>query len=437
MSSITKSQARSSIKSLSHELSNLTPSALIELYEIDLSTLLDAKSLPNLSAQAQQVGFAGEAGSVLRFHNNVKVFNSTVIWNKKTYYPAPIEATGFENSSRGTLPTPLLTIASQSDEGTKIISLLRHQILKNGDIIGAKVTRRRTFAKYLDWENFEFASSPTPTGKRPFSPRIQELPDGYEPDPNAELPKDVYFIERKTAENKRTIAYQLSSILDLEGVKIPRRVIIADKCNFSYRGPGCWYQHIERGVENQGVKYVNGEYVGGQQNVPVLQKAELNTTDMKLPNLAPPVATDKDELIGNITGKPTPYYTGDLNMSEWREDSIRKDKQGNPIVTPDGKALSYQKNDFVYLIKNKIKYYFVAKVDITKDINKKNPPPHGEHWVADNCSKTLNGCRLRWGVNGAVAIGDSGCQIGKEIDGGKGGLPFGGFPAARKVGGGR
>ena len=339
------------------------------------------------SRQAKvQTGFnQATPDNVLRFHNNIKVFNSTIKWQGNTYIPAPIQATGFENSSRGTLPTPILSISSQSETGTDQLALLRYEILKLGDIIGAKVTRRRTFAKYLDWDNFTAAISES---------RLAELPDGYEPDPNAELPRDIYFIERKTAENKNTIQYQLSSILDLEGIKIPRRTIISDKCNWNYRGPGCWYQHRE----------------GTEDPIPILEKADLRTGDINLPKDAPPVANDKDERIAGLLD--TDQRTVDsAGIGEW---------------SPD---YGYAKTQFVYITKDKIKYYFVAKTSVPTN----TPPPNSTYWIADECSKTLNGCRLRWGTGGSVSQGS--CSIGPvgNAAGTQGGLPFGGFPAARKV----
>ena len=411
---ITTQKARSSIKSLVFELNNLTPSAIITLFEIDLTSVLDAKSIPDLSEGKVQSGFnQATPDNTLRFHNNIKVFDSTIIWQGNTYIPAPIQATGFENSSRGTLPTPILSISSQSETGTDQLALLRYEILKLGDIIGAKVTRRRTFAKYLDWDNFQAAVSES---------RLAELPDGYEPDPNAELPRDIYFIERKTSENKNTIQYQLSSVLDLEGIKIPRRTVISDKCNWNYRGPGCWYQHAE----------------AKENPIPILEKAGLKYKydsqgklaiegGMILPLDAPPIANDKDEILASLleTDQATVQSAG---IGEWNvtpKKQNTKDAAGNPII------VSYKKNDYVYIEKNDIKYYFVAKVNIPPETNEKYPPPNGQYWMSDECSKTLNGCRLRWGAGGSATQGD--CQIGPVFDGSAGGLPFGGFPAARKV----
>ena len=56
---------------------------------------------------------------------------------------------------------------------------------------------------------------------------------------------------------------------------------------------------------------------------------------------------------------------------------------------------------------------------------KANPPPDTEYWVADQCTKTITGCKFRW----------QNPEIGFESKlGGPMGaaLPFGGFPALKK-----
>ena len=404
---LTISEARSSIKSLTFELTNLTPSSLITLFEIDMTSILTANQAVSLASEAVGVVKTGSfRDNTLRFHNNIKVFNSEIQWQGKTYYPAPIDATGFENSSKGTLPTPILSLSSQTKEGMEQLSLLKYEILKFGDIIGAKVTRHRTFAKYLDWNNFVFNPN-TPK----LSPNAQELPEGYEPDPNAELPLDIYYVERKTAENKSTIQYQLSSVLDLEGTKVPRRIIIADKCNWQYRGPGCWYQHAYDGEKEK-------------NEIPILQKADLTKKDFNLPATAPAVASIKDEKIYTALQIPLQAAGENHDQGPWK---------GEFGDDPD-REHAYAKGNYVYIEKDKIKYYYVAKENLPLDINKKNPPPNKTYWMADQCSKSLNGCRLRWGAEANVARGTGATRcpiVGNE------GLPFGGFPAARKAAGGR
>ena len=395
-------RAKSSIKSLNFELSNLSPSYLLSLFEIDLNHLIKNSGI-NLQNQASQIGI-GTTGSVstnvndgvLRFHNNVKALNSFIIWRGKTYYPAPISAEGFESTTKGTLPQPTLTIASQSETGTDQLALLKHQIREFGDIIGCKVTRRRTFAKYLDRSNFAYKAS--------LSEKAQQLPQGYEPDPYAQLPEDIYFIERKQTENKSVITYQLSSVLDTEGTKLPKRVIVSDKCVWQYRGIGCWYQHADDDEKNK--NYSDDKFP------PILKKAEISKLgnapagSYGLPSRAPVVANDKDELIAPLVG-------------------------GN--ITPTGPwspSKTYSKGDVVYIIdesKDNIKYYFACKKNITEsEIGSFSVPPNSEYWIADECSKSLTGCRLRWGSSKG-AVDATGCSIKK------GELPFGGFPAARKI----
>jgi phage-related protein len=84
-----ETRAKSSIKSLNFELSNLTPSALVTMFEIDLNKLIQTKGI-NLQDQARDVNFGGDVNDgILRFHNNINIFNSYIIWRGKTYYPAP------------------------------------------------------------------------------------------------------------------------------------------------------------------------------------------------------------------------------------------------------------------------------------------------------------------------------------------------------------
>ena len=397
-----EAQVKSSIKSVNFELTNLTPGSLVTFFEIDLSSLLEDKGI-TLAGQAAEIGFGRSLkDGVMRFHNNIKIFNSYIKWNKNTYYPAPINAEGFESTSTGTLPTPTLSIASQSETGSDQLALLRHEIAKFGDIIGAKVTRRRTFAKYIDAANFSVkGASKLKQGERAF-----QIPDGYEPDPYAELPKEIYYIERKEVENKSIIKYTLSSILDLEGIKLPKRTIISDKCVWQYRGIGCWYQHATENEIDSG-------------KIPLLEKAELTKlpeaqprSSNGLPRNAPPVANDKDEtitsLLGGVNLKTGLTHRELGDGAKWSPDMI------------------YFKGNYVYLEKEKIKYYFVCKKNMAdKEKGPSFMPPNTNYWIADECSKSLTGCRMRWGTEGKVQ--DRGCGIKK------GNLPFGGFPAARKV----
>jgi lambda family phage minor tail protein L len=60
-------------------------------------------------------------------------------------------------------------------------------------------------------------------------------------DPSQEFPLDVFYIEQKTSENAIAITWTLSSILDLEGVRLPRRLITQNYCQWKYRSSECGY----------------------------------------------------------------------------------------------------------------------------------------------------------------------------------------------------
>ena len=385
---VDKEQAKKSIKSLMHELTNLTPSSLMTLFEIDFTNVVQSIN-SSLVKDSNEIGlfpnFEQGKENILRFHNNIKVFNSYIIWQGKTFFPAPIMAEGFEITSRGVLPSPTLSLTSQTEEGIEAMSIIRRVIRKYGDIVGAKVTRIRTFAKFLDKNNFSDISSPD--SQRGIY--ASNFPEEYEPDPYAELPRDVFFVERKASEDKNSINYELSSSLDVEGVKLPRRVVTASKCGFTYRGCGCFYE----GDGNSAQSLADHVY----------KKCGIRRTDLTLPEDAPPVATINDQNIKDMIGVSEFVFKGRYSSKAF-----------------------YESGDYIYMEKNGVRYYFVAKVDIPATENTEYSPPNPDFWIADLCSKTLQGCRKRWGAQGSVIIGES-------EDFKKGELQFGGFPNATKL----
>lgn len=164
--------------------------AIIEMYEIDLSTIGE--------------GFTGQ----YFLTNEVMPDNSFVQWKGQTYTALPLQAGGFDITTKGQIPQPEITIAN-------VLGSFSSLVTSADDLIGAKVTRRRTLFKYLD--------------------------NGPTPDSTQEFPDDIFYIERKTAETNVAISWQLASKIDLEAVLLPRRVITQDHCLWKYRGSECGY----------------------------------------------------------------------------------------------------------------------------------------------------------------------------------------------------
>jgi lambda family phage minor tail protein L len=349
-------------QSIHEEISSLTPSAPIYLYEIDLSQI----SLTLTNSNGAQPNENG----ILRIYNDYNLFKiinneyGTIKWQGNFYYPFPIYADGFEYNSVGTLPTPRLTIANFSPDksNNSLYKYLRMQIESLGDIVGSKVSRIKTFLKYLDPSNFNDNINP-----------YNSNPSLYE----VELPRDIYYIDRKNIENKSVIEYQLASILDVENITLPGRTILAKKCPFQYRGEGCIYEYNSRLTSLHSGIYANIDNPG---------------ITVKGLQTAPPVATDNNQLfIGGIfpTGLPgtagntaISRITGSLgNLGQWKN------------------SQTYTSGDFVFLEKNMLKFYYVCTNPHNSNIF--NAPPNTTYWTADSCAKDISSCRLRWLKNPA------------------------------------
>lgn len=176
------------------EIFKLNPSALIELFEVDATSL---------------------GGSVLRFHPGTNGLTQNVVWGGNTYIRFPIDISGFEFNGQGQFPRPRLKVSNA-------LSAITTLLLAYSDFIGAKVTRKRTLYRYLDAVNF---------------------PGGVNPDADSStyFSEDIYYVDRKVSEDRDMVEFELASALDLVGVFLPRRQLIQNVCPWRYRGTECGY----------------------------------------------------------------------------------------------------------------------------------------------------------------------------------------------------
>jgi lambda family phage minor tail protein L len=189
------------------ELQSVAPSAIIELFELTLATALHGSN------------------STYRFHAGVNGKNDggAIIWNANTFTAYPVEADGFEYNGQGQLPRPRIRVSNQLGLITAIL-LAVNAASPGNDLVGATVTRIRVLAKHIDAANFPGNTNPYGT-----------------PDPTAELPREVYYIARKTVEARDLVEFELASAFDLAGISAPRRLCIANMCNWVYRSAECGY----------------------------------------------------------------------------------------------------------------------------------------------------------------------------------------------------
>jgi len=175
---------------ITNDIQQLEPGGLIELFDVDCTAI---------------------GGDMLRFHGHLQ--STSIFWQGSEYKPWPIQAAGFEHTSDAQQPSPTLTVANLSGTISALCVYL-------DDLVGAKVSRLRTFAKYLDAVNFP-GGNPTA-------------------DPTAQFPIELWYIEQKTGETNVQVEFTLSSALDFGGQQLPARQIVSI-CQWQYRDANCGY----------------------------------------------------------------------------------------------------------------------------------------------------------------------------------------------------
>lgn len=175
------------------KLWELGQDALVEMYDLDASFLGDTT-----------------------YHFTLyDMYGAAIVWNGVTYTPFPIQAQGFERKANGALSRPTIVM---SNANGFISAICR----ATDDLIGAKVTRIRTFKKYLDAVNFPGGVNPTAS-------------------PLVELPREVWRIDRRSAETAESVSFEMAAPWDVSGVRLPRRIVVQNSCMWAYRSTECEY----------------------------------------------------------------------------------------------------------------------------------------------------------------------------------------------------
>jgi len=126
-------------------LQSINPGSIIELFTIQLNTALHGSN------------------TLYRFHNGANLnANGEVVWAGNSYLRFPIECSGFEFGSTGTLPRPKISISNIFGTITAIMQDVNETTVGN-DLNGAKFTRIRTLARYLDAVNFSSTTTTSTT----------------------------------------------------------------------------------------------------------------------------------------------------------------------------------------------------------------------------------------------------------------------------------
>jgi lambda family phage minor tail protein L len=155
---------------------------IVNLYEIDLNDI--------------------GSDQVLYITEYVNDDYTPIYFDGQEYTPIQMESEGWQVTGQETLPRPKIRFSNT-------LLTFASYVYTFDDLIGAKVTRIRTFEKYLD-------GNTNPNSAAKFAP-------------------DIYRIRQKTSHNKYYIEFELSPFMDFEKTQIPKRQIIRDFCRWKYR----------------------------------------------------------------------------------------------------------------------------------------------------------------------------------------------------------
>jgi lambda family phage minor tail protein L len=180
------------------ELQKVAPSSIVELFELQL----------NVAQHGVDETYRFHAGT------NATGTNGDVVWVGNTYQAFPVEAEGFDYTGNGQLPRPKIRVSNIFGTITAI--------MLNTPLEGAKITRIRTMVRFLDASNFPGGINPTA-------------------DSTCELPREIYYIDRKAAETRDVVEFELCCSFDLIGVRAPKRQCIANICQWVYKSAECSY----------------------------------------------------------------------------------------------------------------------------------------------------------------------------------------------------
>jgi lambda family phage minor tail protein L len=160
----------------------LVTEGLVTLYQLDTTML-------------------GASGQMFYF-TSATDFDVVITWGGQPYSPLPMDATGFQMTTKGPPPTPSVTISN--------IFGAANSLLDNfSGLVGALLTRILTLRRFLD--------------------------DGSSPDANAYITRDKFVVAQKTSHNALAIVFKLATKFDQQGTMLPRRQILRDVCSHTYR----------------------------------------------------------------------------------------------------------------------------------------------------------------------------------------------------------
>ena len=166
---------------VSPELQSLEPSAIIELFKFTFDKNVNGQTI-----------------APYYYHAGTNEIKTNIVFNGQSYTPLPVKVTGFNKTTKGTLPRPKFEIAN-TDNAISALLILYNPL-------HAELLRIKTCKKFLDKENFTNPGSHTTA------------------DPTAIFEADDrWYVDRVVSENPNTVVFELTGKIDMTNLRLPKR----------------------------------------------------------------------------------------------------------------------------------------------------------------------------------------------------------------------
>tara|TARA_B100001093_G_scaffold142651_1_gene135099 strand:- start:9154 stop:9960 length:807 start_codon:yes stop_codon:yes gene_type:complete len=186
---MTSSQISPASSKISEEIQKLDPSAVITLFV--LSYTADVNGIDE----------------VIRYHAGTNELKSDIKFGSHTYSAFPVEVSGFDKTTTGTLPRPKFKVSNVNNVLSAFIQLYNP--------LGGSVQRVQTCVKFLNSSNFAGTNANA--------------------DSTAIFNKnDIWYIDRISEENPEFVEFELTPKINLQNLRIPKRQI-TEHCPWKYR----------------------------------------------------------------------------------------------------------------------------------------------------------------------------------------------------------
>ena len=388
-------------------------SGLVELFELELSSTNTIYFHPGVESDLSTVQFREEGGTV------------------RTYTALPMQATGFNIDPQGTSARPTIVFANA-------LNVFKNAVGDFDTLLGKRITRRTTLKKYLVGESGDST-------------------------PPVEFPKQVYLFDRIASQDKTAVTFECSTPFDLQGITLPKRQVIANACPWVYQGADAdlnehqkvgactWSRESKfKGMSGTTVKEyiplvnIDDEYIvpgTGETGAITFSASVSSITVDQYYTTNTTLATTGVQRLKKDGGKDT-SANGNTVPNYWQAvrtvanaGTINDD---NPHIkrvriwdTWSGSTTYYAYTDDRY--NDYVRYTSggLTRLWKAKKTNLNQAPDFGDFWeLADACSKTTTGCKMRYGFNPITPGSNS--STGKTVTNTSVQLPFGGFPGARR-----